>query len=152
MTTKDVRIAKDSKKTSATGETGVNNLERKDKEKESSRELLHIYPAGGKSSSAISGVAILEISMVVRPFHECTVNIGNPVKHQIYDIAAAGKRSCKNGTNDDCRESLNVTDVQPFRRLLQISMLGHQQVSACEPFNETSSIWAFGAEGPFVYP
>ncbi|GBN90079.1 hypothetical protein AVEN_128702-1 [Araneus ventricosus] len=27
-----------------------------------------------------------------------------------------------------------------------------QQVSACEPFNETSSIWAFGAEGPLVYP
>ncbi|GFX90587.1 hypothetical protein TNCV_3194051 [Trichonephila clavipes] len=36
-----------------------------------------------------------------RPFHECTMNIGNPVKHQIYDITAAGKRSCKNGTNDN---------------------------------------------------
>ncbi|GFU51393.1 HTH_Tnp_Tc3_2 domain-containing protein [Trichonephila clavipes] len=24
--------------------------------------------------------------------YECTVNIGNPVKHQIYDIAATGKR------------------------------------------------------------
>ncbi|GBN21696.1 hypothetical protein AVEN_201571-1 [Araneus ventricosus] len=53
---------------------------------------------------------------------------------------------------DQDRESLNVTDVQPFRKLLQISMLGHQQVSACEPFNETSSMWAFGAEGPLVYP
>ncbi|GBM17391.1 hypothetical protein AVEN_119435-1 [Araneus ventricosus] len=52
----------------------------------------------------------------------------------------------------DGRESLNATDVQPFRKLLQISMPGHQQVSACEPFNETSSIWAFGAEGPLVYP
>ncbi|GFW28219.1 hypothetical protein TNCV_4499491 [Trichonephila clavipes] len=33
-------------------------------------------------------------------FHECTTNIGNPIKHQIYDIAAAGKRSCKNGTDE----------------------------------------------------
>ncbi|GFW96804.1 hypothetical protein TNCV_2159401 [Trichonephila clavipes] len=37
-------------------------------------------------------------------------------------------------------------DVQPFRKLLQILMLGHQQVSPSEPFNETSSIWAFGDE------
>ncbi|GFU80412.1 uncharacterized protein TNCV_3521841 [Trichonephila clavipes] len=35
---------------------------------------------------------------------------------------------------------------------LQILMLGHQQVSPCEPFNETLSIWAFGAKGPLVYP
>ncbi|GBO18301.1 hypothetical protein AVEN_15682-1 [Araneus ventricosus] len=41
---------------------------------------------------------------------------------------------------------------RPFRKFLQISMLGHQQVSACEPFNGTSSIWAFGTEGPLVYP
>ena len=46
----------------------------------------------------------------------------------------------------DCRESFNVTKVQPFCKLLQISMLGHP-VSACEPFNEISSIWAFGVEG-----
>ncbi|GFX28985.1 uncharacterized protein TNCV_3030281 [Trichonephila clavipes] len=50
------------------------------------------------------------------------------------------------------RESLSVTDVQPFRKLLQILMLGHQQVSPCEPFKETSSIWVFGAEGSLVYP
>ncbi|GFX75521.1 hypothetical protein TNCV_4714281 [Trichonephila clavipes] len=30
-------------------------------------------------------------------------------------------------------------------------MLGHQQVSPCKQFYETSSIWAFGAEGPLVY-
>ncbi|GBM27124.1 hypothetical protein AVEN_77741-1 [Araneus ventricosus] len=41
---------------------------------------------------------------------------------------------------------------EPFRKFLQISMLGLQQVSACEPSNGTSSIWAFGAEGPLVYP
>ncbi|GBN21129.1 hypothetical protein AVEN_249967-1 [Araneus ventricosus] len=62
------------------------------------------------------------------------------------------KKIMQERANDDRRELLNATDVQPFRKLLQISMLGHQQVSACEPFNETSSIWAFGAEGPLVYP
>ena len=87
-----------------------------------------------------------------RPFHECAVNIGNPVKHQIFKIAAVGKRSSKNGINGGRRESFNVTEMQPLRKLLRISMLGHQQVSACEPFNKTSSIWTFRAEGPLVYP
>ncbi|GFW45622.1 transposable element Tcb2 transposase [Trichonephila clavipes] len=32
--------------------------------------------------------------------------------------------SCKNGTNDDWRESLSVTDVKPIRKLLQILMPG----------------------------
>ncbi|GFV30099.1 HTH_Tnp_Tc3_2 domain-containing protein [Trichonephila clavipes] len=27
----------------------------------------------------------------IRPFHKCTANIGNPIKHQICNIAAAGK-------------------------------------------------------------
>ncbi|GFU43743.1 uncharacterized protein TNCV_651571 [Trichonephila clavipes] len=39
-----------------------------------------------------------------------------------------------------------------FRKFRQILMLGHQQVSPCAPFNETSSMWAFGPEGPHVYP
>ncbi|GFX68530.1 transposable element Tcb2 transposase [Trichonephila clavipes] len=39
---------------------------------------------------------------------ECIVDIENPVKHQIYDIAAAGKRGCKNETKDDRRESLSA--------------------------------------------
>ncbi|GFV42546.1 HTH_Tnp_Tc3_2 domain-containing protein [Trichonephila clavipes] len=43
----------------------------------------------------------------------CTVNIKYPVKHKIYDITAAGKKSCNNRTNDDQRESLSVTDVLP---------------------------------------
>ncbi|GFX77123.1 HTH_Tnp_Tc3_2 domain-containing protein [Trichonephila clavipes] len=29
--------------------------------------------------------------------HECTVNIGNSIKHQIYDIAAAGKDHARIG-------------------------------------------------------
>ncbi|GFX61506.1 uncharacterized protein TNCV_1030951 [Trichonephila clavipes] len=65
---------------------------------------------------------------------------------------AAGKRSCKNGTNNDLRESLSLTDVQPFRKLLQIIMLGHQQLLSGEPFNETLSTWAFGVECHLVYP
>ncbi|GFT81535.1 uncharacterized protein TNCV_3673821 [Trichonephila clavipes] len=55
-------------------------------------------------------------------------------------------------TNDDIRESLSDTDVQPFCKLLQILMLDHQQMSPCEPFNETSSKWAFSAKGPLIYP
>jgi hypothetical protein len=39
------------------------------------------------------GDSISEVSMCrvlpVRRFHKCTVNIGNPIKHQISDIAAA---------------------------------------------------------------
>ncbi|GFV55590.1 hypothetical protein TNCV_1820771 [Trichonephila clavipes] len=31
------------------------------------------------------------------------------------------------------------------------TMLDHLQVSPCESFNETSSIWALGAEDPLVY-
>ncbi|GFS90718.1 hypothetical protein TNCV_3771411 [Trichonephila clavipes] len=31
-------------------------------------------------------------------------------------------------------------------------MPGHQQVSPCEPLDETSSMWAFGAECPLMYP
>ncbi|GFW29352.1 uncharacterized protein TNCV_742941 [Trichonephila clavipes] len=40
--------------------------------------------------------------------------------------------------------------MQSFPKSLQILILGHQQVSPCEPFNEISPIWAFGAEGPIV--
>ena len=72
---------------------------------------------------------------------EYTVNIGNPVNHQISDIAAPWKKSRKNGTND-WKESFNVTKLQPFLKLLRITMLGHQKMSACKPFNETSSIWS----------
>ncbi|GFV46560.1 hypothetical protein TNCV_3161171 [Trichonephila clavipes] len=37
----------------------------------------------------------------VQPFHEYSVNIGNSVKHQIYDMVVAGKRTCKNRIYDD---------------------------------------------------
>ncbi|GFS51513.1 uncharacterized protein TNCV_549541 [Trichonephila clavipes] len=52
------------------------------------------------------GHCISEVAMEFR-FSRTTISrvysgyIGNPVKHQIYDIAGAGKRSCKNGINDD---------------------------------------------------
>jgi hypothetical protein len=49
---------------------------------------------------------------LIRPFHKCTLNIGNLVKHQIFNISVAGKRSCKNGTNSDWREFFNITEVQ----------------------------------------
>ena len=45
-----------------------------------------------------------------------------------------------------------MTEVFSFHKLLRISMLGHQQVSACEPFNATLSICTFGVECPLVYP
>ncbi|GFX80242.1 uncharacterized protein TNCV_2642581 [Trichonephila clavipes] len=98
------------------------------------------------------GQSIAEVTMKfrflrARPYHECTVNIGNLVKHQIYDIVSAMKISYKKGRNKDSRESLIVTDVQHFRKLLQIL-----QMSPCEPFNETSSISVFEADGPLVYP
>ncbi|GFV88209.1 hypothetical protein TNCV_3243581 [Trichonephila clavipes] len=48
------------------------------------------------------GHSISEVAMTfgffhVRPFHECNVNIGNTVKHQIYDIAEAGKDHARTG-------------------------------------------------------
>ncbi|GFU66330.1 uncharacterized protein TNCV_3642531 [Trichonephila clavipes] len=49
------------------------------------------------------------------------------------------------------RETLSMTDMQPFLRSLQILILGHQQVSPCEPLNDTSPIWTSGAEYPLVY-
>ncbi|GFW11768.1 HTH_Tnp_Tc3_2 domain-containing protein [Trichonephila clavipes] len=43
------------------------------------------------------GHSISEVAMKfgfsrTRPFYECSLNIGNPVKHQIYDISVAGKK------------------------------------------------------------
>ncbi|GFT00412.1 uncharacterized protein TNCV_1981531 [Trichonephila clavipes] len=35
----------------------------------------------------------------------------------------------------------------PFPQIAASFNAGHQQVSPCEPFNETSSVWAFEAEG-----
>ncbi|GFV55805.1 uncharacterized protein TNCV_2603261 [Trichonephila clavipes] len=37
--------------------------------------------------------------------------------------------------------------MQTIRKLMQILMLGHQQVSPCKPFNETSLICAFTTKG-----
>ncbi|GFW36616.1 HTH_Tnp_Tc3_2 domain-containing protein [Trichonephila clavipes] len=51
---------------------------------------------------SISKVAMKSGFSRTRQLHECTVNIGNPIKHQIYDIAAAGKRKCENNRRPTC--------------------------------------------------
>ncbi|GFW93465.1 uncharacterized protein TNCV_46681 [Trichonephila clavipes] len=116
---------------------------------------LSEFERGVIADSREMGHSISEVAMKFG--FSCTIisrvyceNIGNPVKHQIFDIAATGKRTCKNGTNDE-RESLSVTDVQPFHKLMLILMLGHQHVSQCEASKETSSIWAFGTKSSLVY-
>ncbi|GFX39628.1 hypothetical protein TNCV_2103721 [Trichonephila clavipes] len=80
------------------------------------------------------------------PFHECTMNVENPVKHQIYDIATAGKRSCKNGTiiikrNRHATLSQIVADFS-----------SGPPTSATTRTVQRASFWAFGVEGPLVYP
>ncbi|GBM01495.1 hypothetical protein AVEN_209306-1 [Araneus ventricosus] len=64
------------------------------------------------------GHSISEVAMKFgfsrTPFHDFTLNIGYPVKHQISAIGAAGKRPRKNWTIDVRRESLNEIDVQYF--------------------------------------
>ncbi|GFT92548.1 uncharacterized protein TNCV_1480501 [Trichonephila clavipes] len=101
------------------------------------------------------GHSISEVSIKIGFLHSIISPVYHEhresVKHQIYDIAAAGKRSCHTVNNDDWRESLSVTNVQPYRRLMQILMLGHQQVPPCEQFKETKLIWALGSQGPLVY-
>ncbi|GFT17272.1 fibroblast growth factor receptor 3 [Trichonephila clavipes] len=65
----------------------------------------------------------------------------NDLKHRY-----GRKKNMQERTNDDLRESLNVTDVQLYRKLMQILM------PSTSITVRTLSIWAIGAEGPFVYP
>ena len=58
------------------------------------------------------GHSISEVACVgdfpVRPFHDCIMNIGNLVKHQIYDIAAATRTG---PTTTEENSSLNMIEV-----------------------------------------
>ncbi|GFX91825.1 hypothetical protein TNCV_3530241 [Trichonephila clavipes] len=80
------------------------------------------------------------------------MNIGNPVKHQIYDITVPGKKIMQERDQRRLTRIIKRDRRQPFFQLLQILMLSHQQVSLCEPSNETLSIGAFGAKGQLAYP
>lgn len=78
-------------------------------------------------------------------FHKWSVNIKNPIKHQNTDINAAGERSA--------RVDLIITEKNRWMwqsvTFLQIAVdfnAEHQQVTVCEPFNETSSTWTFRGE------
>ncbi|GFX79592.1 HTH_Tnp_Tc3_2 domain-containing protein [Trichonephila clavipes] len=114
-------------------------------------EDLRELERGGIVGAQEMGHSIFEVAMKfgfhVRPFHECTVNIGNPVKHQIYDILAAGNRSCKERDQRRLTRIINRPQIATdFNARSSIN------VTVQEPFNETSLIWASGAKGLLVYP
>ncbi|GFW13899.1 hypothetical protein TNCV_4700341 [Trichonephila clavipes] len=66
---------------------------------------LSEFERGIRNGSREMGHSISEVSMKFGFSHtiisRVTVNIENPMKHQVYDIAVAGKRSYKKETSDD---------------------------------------------------
>ncbi|GFY13157.1 uncharacterized protein TNCV_364041 [Trichonephila clavipes] len=91
------------------------------------------------------GFSSTTISRVYREYRESG-------KTSILQHRCGRKKIMQEWDQGQLTRSLSVTDVQPFRKLQQILMLVQQQVTPCETFNETSSIWVFWSRRPTRVP